>query len=217
MGEAASTRTPRERYRQQVRSEIKQRAWEQIATAGTSALSLNGIARLMGLSGAGLYRYYTSRDELLTEMVHDAYQSLVGTLRAAAADGEGNLAGLGEALRRWAHDDPQRYFLVFGPPAPGYRGPAHVAAPAAEIMDILIEACTHVSDMPPRTPQAPPGDGPGRAAGRPPGTASAQRLALSFRTRLHGVLSLELSGHFAGMECDPALLYQDELDLLAGH
>lgn len=45
--------------------------------------------------------------------------------------------------------------------------------------------------------------------------ASAQRLALFFRTRLHGVLSLELSGHFAGIECDPALLYQAELDGLA--
>ena len=30
------TKTPRERYRAQVRAEIKQRAWEQIATAGTS-------------------------------------------------------------------------------------------------------------------------------------------------------------------------------------
>ncbi|MEV7441849.1 TetR/AcrR family transcriptional regulator [Streptomyces sp. NPDC091204] len=214
MGEAASTTTPRERYRQQVRSEIKERAWEQIATAGTSALSLNGIARLMGLSGAGLYRYFTSRDELLSELVHDAYQSLVGTLRAAAAQGEGDLAGLGQALRMWALDDPQRYFLVYGPPAPGYRSPADVAALAAEIMDILVDACTAVPDALGGAAGAPPGDGPGRPAGRSE-TASAQRLALFFRTRLHGVLSLELSGHFAGTEGDPALLYQAELDLLA--
>ncbi|MFE9928504.1 TetR/AcrR family transcriptional regulator [Streptomyces sp. NPDC005533] len=217
MGEAASTTTPRERYRQQVRSEIKERAREQIATAGTSALSLNGIARRMGLSGAGLYRYFTSRDELLTELVHDAYQSLVGTLRAAKARGEGDLAGLGQALRRWALDDPQRYFLVYGPPVPGYRSPADAAALAAEFMDILVGACTDAPDAPDvraGAPDTPPGDGPGRPAGQA-GTASAQRLALSFRTRLHGVLSLELGGHFAGTECDPALLYQAELDLLA--
>ncbi|MEV7560437.1 TetR/AcrR family transcriptional regulator [Streptomyces sp. NPDC089795] len=193
MSDAASTTTPRERYRQQVRSEIKQRAREQIAAAGTSALSLNGIAKLMGLSGAGLYRYYTSRDELLAELVHDAYQNLVGTLRAVTARGEGNLAGLGQALRVWALDDPQRYFLVFGAPVPGYRGPTHVAALTAEIMDILIEACADAPDT------------------------SARRLAMSFRTRLHGVLSLELSGHFAGTECEPALLYQAELDLLSAH
>lgn len=216
MGEAASTTTPRERYRQQVRSEIKERAWEQIAAAGTSALSLNGIARLMGLSGAGLYRYFTSRDELLTELVHDAYQSLVGTLRAAAAHGDGDLVGLGQALRMWALDDPQRYFLVYGPPVPGYRSPADIAALAAEIMAILVDACTDVPDARARTPEAPLEDDPGRPVGRAE-TASAQRLAISFRTRLHGVLSLELSGHFAGMECDPALLYQAELDLLVAH
>ncbi|MEU9182341.1 TetR/AcrR family transcriptional regulator [Streptomyces sp. NPDC048550] len=216
MGEAASTTTPRERYRQQVRSEIKQRAWEQIAAAGTSALSLNGIARLMGLSGAGLYRYFTSRDELLTELVHDAYQSLVGTLRAATAQGEGDLAGLGRALRMWALDDPQRYFLVYGPPVPGYRSPADIAALAAEIMAILVDACTDVPGARARTPEAPLEAGPGRPVGRAE-TASAQRLAISFRTRLHGVLSLELGGHFTGVECDPALLYQAELDLLAAH
>lgn len=196
-----------------MRSEIKERAWEQIAAAGTSALSLNGIARLMGLSGAGLYRYFTSRDELLTELVHDAYQSLVGTLRAATAQGEGDLVGLGQALRMWALDDPQRYFLVYGPSVPGYRSPADIAALAAEIMDILVDACADVPDAPATTSEAPL-DGPGRSVGRTE-TASAQCLAISFRTRLHGVLSLELGGHFAGMECDPALLYQAELDLLA--
>ncbi|MFG2987894.1 TetR/AcrR family transcriptional regulator [Streptomyces sp. NPDC048257] len=215
MGEAASTTTPRERYRQQVRSEIKERAWEQIAAAGTSALSLSGIARVMGLSGAGLYRYFTSRNELLTELVHDAYQSLVGTLRAATVQGKGDLAGLGQALRAWALDDPQRYFLVYGPPVPGYRGPADVAALAAEIMDILTDACADLPDAPASTPEAPLADGPGPSSVGRADTASAQRLAISFRTRLHGVLSLELSGHLAGMERDAALLYQDELDLLA--
>ncbi|MGW7030478.1 TetR/AcrR family transcriptional regulator [Streptomyces xanthophaeus] len=216
MGEAASTTTPRERYRQQVRSEIKERAWEQITAAGTSALSLNGIARLMGLSGTGLYRYFTSRDELLTELVHDAYQSLVGTLRTAAGQGKGDLAGLGQALRIWALDDPQRYFLVYGPPVPGYRAPADVDALAAEIMEILTDSCAVAPDATASTTETPLGGGPGQSAGRAE-TASAQRLAISFRTRLHGVLSLELSGHFAGMECDPARLYQAELDLLASH
>ncbi|MFG2715476.1 TetR/AcrR family transcriptional regulator [Streptomyces goshikiensis] len=218
MRETAPTTTPRERYRQQVRSEIKERAWEQIATAGTSALSLNGIARVMGLSSAGLYRYFTSRDQLLTELVRDAYQSLVGTLRTAAAQGKGDLAGLGQVLRMWALDDPQRYFLVYGPPVPGYRGPADVAALAVEIMDILTEACADVPDAPASTPRTETSleEGPGQSVGRAE-TATARRLAISFRTRLHGVLSLELSGHFAEMECDPALLYQAELDLLVSH
>lgn len=119
MGESATT--PRERYRQQVRAEIKEKAWEQIAAAGTSALSLNAIAKHMGLSGAALYRYFTGRDELLTELVRDAYQSLVGIFRTIAAQGDARLPALACALREWALADPQRYFLVYGTPIPGYR------------------------------------------------------------------------------------------------
>ncbi|MET9855569.1 TetR/AcrR family transcriptional regulator [Streptomyces sp. NPDC006450] len=213
MGEA--TTTPRERYRQQVRAEIKERAWEQIAAAGASAVSLNAIAKHMGLSGAALYRYFTNRDELVTELVRDAYQSLAGTFRAVAARGEGNLSGLAHALREWALADPQRYFLVYGTPVPGYRRPADVTVIASEIMGIVLEACT---------PQ--PGDGratpfeatvearPKEEAGQPLAAPDALHTAVFFWSRLHGVLSMELGGHFTGMGFDPALLFQTELELL---
>ncbi|WP_143676258.1 TetR/AcrR family transcriptional regulator, partial [Streptomyces milbemycinicus] len=81
MAETGTT-TPRERYRAQVRMEVKKRAWEQIATAGASALSLNAIAKQMGMSGPALYRYFASRDELITELIRDAYRSLADTIRA---------------------------------------------------------------------------------------------------------------------------------------
>ncbi|WP_390623981.1 TetR-like C-terminal domain-containing protein [Fodinicola feengrottensis] len=41
---------------------------------------------------------------------------------------------------------------------------------------------------------------------------SALHRALAFWTRVHGVLSLELAGHFVGMAFDPALLYAAEVD-----
>ncbi|WP_329192187.1 MULTISPECIES: TetR/AcrR family transcriptional regulator [unclassified Streptomyces] len=215
MSDAAATTTPRERYRQQVRAEIKARAREQIAAAGTSALSLNGIAKHMGLSGAALYRYFTGRDELLTELVRDAYQSLVGSFRAAAARKERDLTTLAHALRTWALDDPQRYFLVYGPPVPRYRGPADVTAMASEIMSIVLDVCatTAMGGGTARSAEARPTDR-AHALAADPASASALRLAGSFWTRLHGILSLELSGHFAGMGLDPALLYEAELDLL---
>ncbi|TDD93368.1 TetR-like C-terminal domain-containing protein, partial [Actinomadura rubrisoli] len=43
---------------------------------------------------------------------------------------------------------------------------------------------------------------------------AALHQALSFWTRLHGVLSLELAGHFTGMGFDPAQLFTAELDAL---
>src|SRR3569833_3404453 len=76
----------RDRYRRQLRSEIKQHAWEQIATAGASALSLKAIAKQLGMSGPALYRYYPSRDDLISELIREAYRSLADALTAGPAD-----------------------------------------------------------------------------------------------------------------------------------
>jgi AcrR family transcriptional regulator len=54
-----------------VRAEIKQHAWEQIATAGVPALSLNAIDKQVGPSGPALYRYFAGRDELITAELAD--------------------------------------------------------------------------------------------------------------------------------------------------
>lgn len=211
----ARTGTPRERYRAQVRAEIKEHAREQIAAAGASALSLNAIAKRMGMSGPALYRYFAGRDELITELVRDAYRSLADTFRAAAGDGA-DLAGLAHVIRAWALDDPQRYFLVFGTPVPGYRAPDDVTGIASETMAVILDAAAAL----------PPGsDGTAldahleshrRWADGHPAPAAVLHRALTFWTRLHGVLSLELAGHFTGMGFDPALLFAAELDALLG-
>ncbi|MEU8362171.1 TetR/AcrR family transcriptional regulator [Nonomuraea sp. NPDC048882] len=206
----AEPATPRGRYRAQVRAEIKECAWEQIATAGASALSLNAIARQVGLSGPALYRYFAGRDELITELVKDAYRSL-GAAFGAAGPGAG-VAELAHVLRGWALDDPQRYFLVFGTPVPGYHAPGDVTTIASEIMTTLLDACTApLPDGPEPSHAAPLPGGPAPPHAAPP---AALRRALTFWTRLHGVLSLELAGHFTGMDFDPALLYAAELDAL---
>jgi AcrR family transcriptional regulator len=209
-------RTPRQRYRTQVREEIKQHAWTQIASAGASALSLNAIAKQMGMTGPALYRYFANRDELITELVRDAYRSLADTFRAHAEAGAG-LDGLAQALRRWALDDPQRYLLVYGTPVPGYEAPEETGRIAAEIMAVLLDACA--AGQPPATPPSPFDThlAEHRAwAGPHPAPPSALRRALTFWTRLHGTLSLELAGHFTGMGFDPAELYAAEVRALAG-
>ncbi|MET7294767.1 TetR/AcrR family transcriptional regulator [Streptomyces griseoloalbus] len=208
-------RTPRERYRSQVRAEIKERAWEQIAASGAPGLSLNAIAKQMGMSGPALYRYFAGRDDLITELIRDAYRSLADAVRAAAAAPGADLDGLGRALRAWALDDPQRYFLVYGTPVPGYHAPDDVTTIAREIMAALLDAARLTEDR---------AGSPGleahlaqhrQWAGDHPADPAALRRALSFWTRLHGVLSLELAGHFTGMGFDPAVLYGAELEHLA--
>lgn len=207
----SDTATPRERYRAQVRTEIKQHAWEQIATAGASALSLNAIAKRMGVSGPALYRYYAGRDELITELIRDAYRSLADAVHAAAGTGA-DLAGLAHVLRDWALADPQRYFLVYGTPVPGYHAPEEITGISQEIMADLLTACAALEPDAPATPFAAHLAGHRDWAGDHPAPPEALHRALAFWTRLHGVLSLELAGHFTGMAFDPARLFQAELD-----
>lgn len=150
MAETGTT-TPRERYRTQVRTEIKERAWEQIATAGATALSLNAIAKQMGMSGPALYRYFAGRDELITELIRDAYGSLADALRTAAESGA-DLTALAHALREWALADPHRYFLIYGTPVPGYQAPDDVTGIAQGIMATLLDACAVLPSDGPATP-----------------------------------------------------------------
>src|SRR5215467_10787776 len=75
--------TMRERYRAQVRAEVKQAALRQLAESGPTGLSVSAIGKELGVSGPALYRYFASRDELLTELVIDAYNDLSGALGAA--------------------------------------------------------------------------------------------------------------------------------------
>ncbi|WP_328387853.1 TetR/AcrR family transcriptional regulator [Nocardia sp. NBC_00416] len=203
----------RERYRTQVREEIKQHAWEQIATAGVSALSLNAIAKQVGMSGPALYRYFAGRDELITELIRDAYRSLADTLHAELDIGA-DVTGLAYAVRGWALQDPQRYFLIYGTPIPGYHAPEDTTAISNRIMTALLTAFSALSPEQQATPFDAHLEHHRRWAGDPATPVTTLHRALTFWTRLHGVLSLELAGQFTGMEFDPALLFTDELNTL---
>ncbi|MDJ0392443.1 TetR/AcrR family transcriptional regulator [Rhodococcus sp. G-MC3] len=211
--EMAANGSARERYRSHVIDEIKARAWEQIASAGISALSLNAIAKHVGMSGPGLYRYFASRDELITELIRDAYRSLADTMRAAVDSGA-DVTALAYAVREWSLHDRQRYFLIYGTPVPGYHAPQDTTRISSEIMTVLIEVFSALPvDQPPTefdTHLASHRDWADDDAI----PATTLHRCLSFWTRLHGVLSLELAGHFAGMGFDPALLFADELKTL---
>ncbi|MFJ3202532.1 TetR/AcrR family transcriptional regulator [Streptomyces sp. NPDC086989] len=218
---AGSAQTPRGRYRQQVREEVKEKAWQQIAGSGASALSLNAIAKQMGMSGPALYRYFANRDELITELIRDAYRSLADAF-GAAGDGGADRPGpaaLARVLRRWALEDPHRYFLVYGTPVPGYHAPQDITEIAAEMMSVLLGACTAAAPEPacggePRAFEEHLAGHREWAVSRPDAPPAALRLALAFWSRLHGVLSLELAGHFTGMGLDPALFYEAEVSAL---
>lgn len=207
----AAAGSARERYRAHVIEEIKQHAWEQIATAGVSALSLNAIAKRVGMSGPGLYRYFASRDELITDLIRDAYRSLADAVRSAF-DAGADVAGLAHVVRDWALADPQRYFLIYGTPVPGYHAPEDTTKISHQIMVVLVEAFSALPSS--ASPFADHLEAHREWVDDDSVSSATLHRCLSFQTRLHGIISLELAGHFTGMGFDPARLFADEIQTL---
>jgi AcrR family transcriptional regulator len=128
--------TRRERLREATLAEIKATAWQQIAAQGAPALSLRAIARQIGMTAPGLYRYFPSRDDLVTALIIDAFDLFAQSLEAArdalpAADHAGRCRAVCLAYFQWAVAYPERYTLIFGAPVPGYQMQA-AAYPAAQ-------------------------------------------------------------------------------------
>ena len=135
-----ASRTARERARAELTREIKDEARRQLAAAGAARLSLRSVARALGLVSSALYRYYPSRDDLLTALIIDAYEDL-GKAADAAADGtdpRSRWMSVCHATRRWALDHPHEYALIYGSPVPGYRAPQATVPAAARVPLLLI-------------------------------------------------------------------------------
>jgi AcrR family transcriptional regulator len=122
----AAMSSRRERLRASTIEEIRSAALRRIAEHGATALSIRGVARDIGMSPAGLYRYYDGLDALLTDLITDAYTDLaVAVEDAVSIDGPADerfVAGA-MAYRRWALLYPNRFLLIFGTPIPGYVAP----------------------------------------------------------------------------------------------
>src|SRR6476659_4489245 len=105
----------RARLRAWTRDEIKASALRQLAENGAEGLSLNAIAKELGMTGPALYRYVASRDELLADLVVDAWEDLADALERAAngnASAAERLGAIGLAYRAWGTAQPHRYRLA---------------------------------------------------------------------------------------------------------
>ena len=86
-------RTIRERARAELTREIKEAARRQLAAEGAQRLSVRAVARELGMVSSALYRYFPSRDDLLTALIVDAYDALGASAEAAAGAGRSSDAG----------------------------------------------------------------------------------------------------------------------------
>ena len=192
---------------------------------GPAGLSVSAIGKQLGVSGPALYRYFASRDEMLTELVIDAYHDLADALRAAAAQ-----RGRAGSARPVRGPRPRLPILGARPAAPV---PAAVRAPAARLRRTRATTrrrlanrdepaarvvLRELGDRPGRRPAPPaarlPAHGLGAGA-HDPGVdpATALRAVLTW-SRLHGLVSLEIAGNFASMGIDPDQVFEAQLTTL---
>jgi AcrR family transcriptional regulator len=134
----------RARVRAEMISEIKAVARCYLETDGAN-LSLRAVARDMGMVSSALYRYFASRDELLTALILDAYNALGTAVEAAdaAVSDRGDLRrrwlATARAVRGWALERPAEYALLYGSPVPGYAAPPDTIAAASRTAAVLVQ------------------------------------------------------------------------------
>ncbi|WP_214322003.1 TetR/AcrR family transcriptional regulator [Nonomuraea sediminis] len=123
-----ASRTARERVRAELTKEIADIARRQLATDGAGGLSLRAVAREMGMVSSAIYRYFPSRDDLLTALIIDGYNALGEAVEQADAacareDYLGRWLAICHGARDWAVAHPHEYALLYGSPVPGYQAP----------------------------------------------------------------------------------------------
>ena len=134
--------TRRDRLRAATTEEITATARRLLVEQGPDAMSLRAIAREMGMTAPGLYRYYGSREELLRHVVASIFRELSGDLHRAIDEVARSTAGAAVArgdaapgevrrqltlkivaacreFRRWGLSHKDEFTLLFGVPLPG--------------------------------------------------------------------------------------------------
>ena len=222
------TPTPRGEARDAFTRRLLEVAHRHLVEQGASGLGMRALARDLDVTPGALYRYVKSRDDLLTLLIVDAYESLGRSVEEAEGriprgDLEGRWVALWRATRTWALEHRNEYGLIYGTPVPGYQAPPETI-PAASRISILLarvasdmraQAGTTTPDSPETAPalredlakvrrwigeQGMPGDVPDELI----------LIVLRGWTELFGCISMELFGHYVG-SVENGAAFLDEL------
>lgn len=211
--------TARARARAEITAEILSAARRQLAEVGAAQLSLRAVARDCGMVSSAVYRYVASRDELLTLLIIDAYDSL-GAVAESAADRRRRSArnrwvDVAVAVRTWAIEHPNEYALLYGSPVPGYQAPQETVVPGTRVSRTLVGIVADAAQTRTLAPTLVL-ELPGSTAAQlrdlagllevdlPPDVLGAALVAW---TQLFGLVSFEVFGQTRGMVEDGEALF----------
>ena len=208
----SASQTARRRARAEITREILTAARTRLAEVGPGELSLRSVARDVGMVSSAVYRYFPSRDDLLTALLVQAYDEL-GAATEAADPGTAPLErwmAVCRTLRAWALEHRHEYALLYGSPVVGYAAPSDTVVPATRVIvrlvEILLAADPH--------PVATSGDFGTTISGATEAIAELTSAdlgslnpelvgrALMAWSGLIGVISFELWGHLVGSISD---------------
>lgn len=233
--------TARALARETVHAGILAAARARVTAEGPSQLSLRAVARDVGMVSSAVYRYFPSRDDLLTALLIADYDELGSAVEAADA-GAGPDAGarwvaVCRAIRTWSVDHPGDFALLFGSPVPGYAAPRSTVEPALRTTMALVrvvadamggvDAADAADAADVAGAPVPPRSSPGRAVdavaqgvaalrsfGHPLPDEVVVRTLMAWTTVV-GTVSFELFGHLVGSVADGAVYFDEVVARLA--
>ncbi|WNM34777.1 TetR/AcrR family transcriptional regulator [Streptomyces sp. Li-HN-5-11] len=124
MSRQATGGARRDRVREATVREIHQVARTLLVTKGAAAVTINAVAREMGMSGPSLYHYYASRDALVEAVTADFFQELAEAMERDRDEHVGaplleRFLAACRAMRAWAVGHPAEFEWIFASPVGG--------------------------------------------------------------------------------------------------
>jgi AcrR family transcriptional regulator len=232
----------RDRMRAATMEEITSAARRLLVEQGPEAMSLRAIAREIGMTAPGLYRYYSSREELFRYVVADMFRELAADVRQAIDNavplrerGHGpqrahvalKMVAACRAFRQWGLSHKGEFALLFGVPLPGLDdGRFDIAEQCAlefagTFYTLFLELWNTVHFPVPAAAEIDPGlrvqlERFRNALGfQPDAPDGAILVFLRCWVVLYGAVSLEVFGHLGFALDDPAPMFEFTLGDLA--
>lgn len=172
--------TSKTKDRTKIRQAILEKAGEMLLEEGVHGISMRKLSKLVGTSTMVLYNCFENKQEILNELYLEGFAQLRQQLEAVPQgdDPSAYLVALGRAYRSAALANEPAYYLMQSRSLPGFTVPRESLEKSRESFAVLEHAVQRCMDAGIMTG----GDA----------TGTAQILWAT----IHGLISLQLFGHF---------------------